>query len=217
MTPFVCLSLSMAFWLQGSFAHWLSTSFCKAPWVFTLYILAFLYEMNESSEEGFWIHSLFLCQQNLVTENLSKRCLVSLLYDFLVCLPAQLTRYKFFKEMLFFFFNIWRTESMWTTWHIVRSWRTCKQWLSLPCRLWEPHSDHQACLPTLLSLTHLEYKPIQLCIDYRKFSTNNIKRLKHVIFVKCLCYTLLNEVFISIFFLFLTRFYLVLMYFPLCV
>lgn len=104
MTPFVCLSLSMAFWLQGSFAHWLSTSFCKAPWVFTLYILAFLYEMNESSEEGFWIHSLFLCQQNLVTENLSKRCLVSLLYDFLVCLPAQLTRYKFFKEMLFFFF-----------------------------------------------------------------------------------------------------------------
>lgn len=29
------------------------------------YILAFLYEMNESSEEGFWMHSLLLCRNKI--------------------------------------------------------------------------------------------------------------------------------------------------------
>lgn len=38
MISIVCLSLSMAFWLQGTFTHWLSTSFCKAPWVLTIFL-----------------------------------------------------------------------------------------------------------------------------------------------------------------------------------
>lgn len=38
MISIVCLSLSMAFWLQGTFTRWLSTSFCKAPWVLTIFL-----------------------------------------------------------------------------------------------------------------------------------------------------------------------------------